>query len=517
MKLKLIILFLFGWTIACAQSSVIYNSLPVGKYAVGFKIITIEDPSRVSKPEYDYLGEKTTGDRIKKITIHIWYPAKPNTGVKTITYGDYCYNDLLETTEGVISDERKNAQVKGKRNSTEGWFGKVSDDSWETLVQTPMLGQINATPVPEKFPLLIGELRPLSTSVTNELLASNGYVVAMIAPNNIFASFPVSGLTDIPDMQFAINYLQNNTGIDEHKIGTFGFSGSGFSQVLFAMYDYRIKALADIESGVYMNGLFQAFSVSNYYDPSKLRVPFLHIFSRDLSKEEKYIDEFGNKTKFAKRYRLLINQPHLHHWDSAAEGYTSCVILKSRGAEQDNIKKSFEIESNYLLNFFNAELKSDASSQKFLTVKPDLGQIQPGLWDMKILEPGTRAPDKDEFEDIIRKKGISTAISTFNATFKNDTSTNLKLGFIVNRLGSQFLNEKKYDEAIGVFKLNIQLHSDDPNFYDSLAEAYEDSGDQINMKATSAQVLDILNKKSTLTDFEKGLKASAERRISSIK
>ena len=43
----------------------------------------------------------------------------------------------------------------------------------------PMLAQADAEPEKEKFPLLIGMLRPLSTSVTNEMLASNGYVVAM--------------------------------------------------------------------------------------------------------------------------------------------------------------------------------------------------------------------------------------------------------------------------------------------------------------------------------------------------
>src|SRR5436190_18700581 len=152
-----------------------------------------------------------------------------------------------------------------------------------------MLADADAEPVKEKFPLLIGMLRPLSTSITNEMLASNGYVVAMLQQAN-FSSFAQSTLEAIPDMRFAIAFLEKNGNIDKDKIGTFGFSGSGFSQVLFAMNDYRIKAVADIESGIYMEGLFQNFSASNYYTPSKLRAPFLHIFSRDLSKREKFID-----------------------------------------------------------------------------------------------------------------------------------------------------------------------------------------------------------------------------------
>ena len=138
--------------------------------------------------------------------------------------------------------------------------------------------------------------------------------------------FPTCGLS--------LAFLDKNSGIDNDNIGTFGFSGSGFSQVLFAMNDYRIKAVADIESGIYMDNLFQNFSASNYYIPSKLRIPFLHIFSRDLSKQEKFIDEFETKTKFAKRYRLLLNQPALHHWDFAAEGYTASIFLNNRGDQK---------------------------------------------------------------------------------------------------------------------------------------------------------------------------------------
>jgi len=512
---KLIFLFAFlsGSAVAPAQTSPLYNSLPVGKYAVGFKIFTITDSSRISKPEYNYLGEKYAGDRTKKITIHLWYPAVPNSGTSRITYGDYCYNGRLTSTGDTISAVEKDQQLLNSRGSVERWFGKTTDDAWGRLLKTPMLASINARPGNEKFPLLVGMLRTISTSVTNELLASNGYVVAMVIDDQSRLDYPELYLYEIPDMQFTISYLQKHEAIDAGNIGTFGFSGSGFTQVLFAMNDYRVKAVADIESGIYMDGLFQRFSGSNYYIPSKLQVPFLHIFSRDLSKEEKYIGDFENKTRSSKRYRLLLNQPKLHHWDSAAEGYSSCIILQNRGTEQANIKKSFEIESYYLLNFFNAELKSDAAAQKFMSVKPDLGERQPALWDISILEPVTPSPDYDEFEEIIAKKGIKAAVDIFNNTFKNDTSTNLRQGFMLNALGSKFLRGKQYEEAIAIFKLNIQLHPEDANLHDSLAEACEAAGDKAAMKQSSRRVIDILAKKDTLNDFEKGLKASAEKRL----
>lgn len=496
-----------------AAANPIYENLPAGKYAVGFKIFTITDETRIDKPEYNYLNEKNESDRRKKITIHLWYPAKPGTGKKILLYGDYCFNGELANTNGIIDKNRQEAEINARRRSVENWFGKTTDEDWNRLTQAPMLAQQDAAPLKEKFPLLIGVLRNLSTSVTNEMLASNGYVVAMVRDYGYAPSFAASALQEIPNMQLSIVQLEKQGNIDTDKIGTFGFSGSGFNQVLFSMNDYRIKAVADIESGIYMDQLYQNFSSSNYYHPNKLRVPFLHIFSRDLSKQEKFLDDFEKKTQFATRYRLILNQPALHHWDLACEGFTSAIFLNNRGEQSNNIRQSFEIASAYLLNFFNAELKEDVQAKAFLASKPNLLNIQPGLWDITTYAALKPAPDKDDLDYIIKRKGFDEAMAIVRNTIKNDTLTDLYVWFTLNGMGYSFLNKKQYKEAISIFKLNTELHPDDPNLFDSLAEAYELSGDKESMKKASVVQIDLLNKKENLSDFEKGLKSNAEKRL----
>ena len=492
----------------------IYADLPLGKYKVGFKILTLTDYTRVDKPEYNYLGEKNEGDRARKITIHLWYPADGGTAQQNLKFEDYCYNQLLRSTIDTVSLGEKNSQVTSKRQSIERWFGKISENAWTVLLQTPMLAYKDARNFKKKFPLLIGTLRPLSTTITNELLASNGFIVAMVS--DIALSTVAEGaLNLIPDMQFVINYFTGKDMIEVNKIGTFGFSGSGFIPVLFGIYDFRVKAIADIESGIYMDGLFQSLSASNYYKPSKLQKPFLHIFSRDLSKQEKYIDEFEKKSKFSKRYRLLLNQPALHHWDFATEGYMSCTVLKIRGEEQNNIKQSYEIFSHYLLNFFDAELNGGLQSKTFLSSKPSFPRSASTLWDITLYNPLKPAPDKDEFEYIIKIRGIDVAITTVKNTIKDDSTTNLLQGFLLNRMGYDFLNRKKYKEALGVFTLNTELHPDDANFFDSLAEGYEIAGENENKKKASQKVIDILGKKIELTPLEKSIKETAEKRLKS--
>ena len=496
---------------ASSQQNLIYENLPIGKYAVGFKIITITDDSRIDQPLYNYLGERNEGDRQKKITIHLWYPAKKNSGKRKLTYADYCINHQFLQTDEITGKDQVEATLATRRRSVETWFGPTTDTAWERLTQSQMLAEMGARSLPEKFPLLIGMLRELSTSITNEVLASNGYVIAMIHSAGS-SSFAEAALNDIPDMRFAISWLFKNENVNG-DIGTFGFSGSGFSQVLFAMNDYQVKALADIESGIYMDGLFQALSASNYYNPAKLRVPFLHIFSHDLSQQEKYLDEFEKKTKFVKRYRLILNQPKLHHWDFAAEGFTSSIFLNNRGAAANAIRQSFEIASIYLLNFFNAELKSDGSSLQFISTKPTLKLFPSPLWDITVYDAAARSPNSKEFEYLISKKGINEALNIVNNTIKEDTTTDIMQGFVLNRLGYQFLQGHQYPEAIGVFTLNTELHPDDPNLFDSLSEGYEQSGDKENMKKYASAVMDILNKKTSLTDSEKGLKENSERRL----
>ena len=47
----------------------------------------------------------------------------------------------------------------------------------------------------------------------------------------------------------------------------------------------------------------------------------------------------------------------------------------------------------------------------------------------------------------------------------------------LNDIGYQFLREKKYPDAITIFRRNVELHPRSANTYDSLAEAYMDAGE----------------------------------------
>jgi tetratricopeptide (TPR) repeat protein len=60
----------------------------------------------------------------------------------------------------------------------------------------------------------------------------------------------------------------------------------------------------------------------------------------------------------------------------------------------------------------------------------------------------------------------------------------------INEIGYRYLNDKKFDKAIEVFKLNVKLYPNLWNTYDSLGEAYAAAG----------------NKKLAIENYEKSLK-----------
>ncbi|MEO9850291.1 MAG: CocE/NonD family hydrolase [Reichenbachiella sp.] len=495
-----------------SQAQSVYQNLQTGEYEVGFKIVTIEDDTRYEPQGHEY---PSSNQKLKprEMSIHIWYPAQVTSKNRTITYGEYCYNHLQSSTAESMDSARIQPQLRSRKRTVRSYFGEPDEKGWAKLIAAPLLAYIDAEPMNGSFPLLMGSLRPLSTSIVNEYMASHGYIVAMIEYPNFNGTFGDMALDDVRDMQLGMTWMVKNMSVDPGKIGSYGFSGAGFSQVLLAMSEPRIKAIADLESGLFMDRLFQSLSASNYYKPERLRVPFLHIFSTDLSQEEIHLSQFEEEMKFSTRYRLTLNQPALHHWDFASEGYTACLFLNNRGEEKRKIEQSFELSCKYLVKFFDVYLKQDQQALAFLQKKPTIQGYASELWDLTTQKAVQPAPNLDQFEQLITKKGIEEAVSIARNTIMTDSTSNLWEGSRMNAMGYRYLAGKQYDEAISIFKLNAELHPTAAGWIDSLAEAYELFGNKAKMKQIAKHVVDILTSKETLSDSDQSLLALNQERL----
>lgn len=82
--------------------------------------------------------------------------------------------------------------------------------------------------------------------------------------------------------------------------------------------------------------------------------------------------------------------------------------------------------------------------------------------------------------EVINKDGLNSAIDKYRILKQTDSTIYDFREAELNNLGYTFLNEKKYSEAIEIFKLNIETYPDKSNCWNSLAEAYMLAGQREN-------------------------------------
>jgi putative CocE/NonD family hydrolase len=89
-----------------------------------------------------------------------------------------------------------------------------------------------------------------------------------------------------------------------------------------------------------------------------------------------------------------------------------------------------------------------------------------------------RIPISQALQDIISKENVEAAIQHYYNLKKNEPQ---KYDFSenqLNTLGYRLLQSGRIDDAITIFKLNVEVFPEAPNPYDSLAEAYLNKGDK---------------------------------------
>lgn len=60
-----------------------------------------------------------------------------------------------------------------------------------------------------------------------------------------------------------------------------------------------------------------------------------------------------------------------------------------------------------------------------------------------------------------------------------------------NRMGYEKIRKNEFADAIGIFKMNVALFPDSDNTYDSLANAYAESGDSLNAYTNYKKALEL--------------------------
>ena len=473
-----------------AQSP-LHGALVQGPHSVGFRTLAIHDASRA-----------------RPLTVHVWYPARPDAAGQGMTYAEAMLAHLASAPEA----ERTAREAQGRQFFAQ--FGQVDDQAWARLKETRLHARRDAPAADGRFPLLIGQLRPLSTNVTSEYLASHGFVVAMTHGSNPQAPSAGAGLEiGYRDMEFAIPELRKLPAVDPRRLGALGFSGAGFSQLLLAMRHPDVQAVCDLESAIFDGRMMWPLAGGWGYDVGALRVPFLHTYSVPLSKLEDRIGDF-EKMRYSTRYRYLVDAPGIHHWDFATEGMAASTVLGLRAGNAPRLRAVFETTNRYVLAFFNAYLKDDAGELAFLKRDPAANGAPADLATIREL-PGIRpAPSPAEFERMIVEKGHAAAMQEFDAARARDGQAPLFDQNGLNAMGYRLLRQQgQQDAAHAVFRKVVDLYPGSTNAYDSLSEALEAAGNRTEALSVAKRGLEVLEKEALTPERKQQLGDLLRERI----
>jgi CubicO group peptidase (beta-lactamase class C family) len=109
-----------------------------------------------------------------------------------------------------------------------------------------------------------------------------------------------------------------------------------------------------------------------------------------------------------------------------------------------------------------------------------------------------------QFAKMARAKGAAEAINAFQpALMRGDISEDS-----INNVGYQLLSLNKPAEAIRIFQLNVELHPQSWNVYDSLAEAFVKNGDKALAIQNYTKSLDLNPKNTNATQMLKKLQSN---------
>ena len=196
----------------------------------------------------------------------------------------------------------------------------------------------------------------------------------------------------------------------------------------------------------------------------------------------------SNKADFTPEFIEATSGKYLYNPDDIIEVYyeNSKMYLKWRNAHkiepvvlEDNI---IFLSDLYKKMHF---VKHPKTGERYLSVLPDDDNAEI-TYDYKKVPNDYKTPSM-----YLKEKNFEKAAEGFLAIRAQDSLTNLFNERTFNGRGYLYLNEKDYESAIGIFKMNVTLFPDSDNVYDSLADAYLRSGDSLKAYSNYSKAFEL--------------------------
>jgi pimeloyl-ACP methyl ester carboxylesterase len=467
--------------LANAQTPPLWDKLPPGPYAVGFRTSWQLDYSRRYNMTFDDMTTYAAGKAPRPILMNVWYPADKVGGAKRMPHRDYLKireadpllakfsTKLVEFNREVIAKEvmQKPAKELAERE-------KLLLDQF---LDTPTACVRNGTPAEGRFPLVIYHSGHGSSfednSVLCEFLAGHGFVVlgsAFQKPSG--ASFGVDGgHTSARDMEFLIAAARQFPGVDWNHIGVIGHSGGAHAALRFgSLPNSAVDAVVSLDTTQDYHGLkdpgWEEMTTLVVRNRKNFTCPLLMVAGPHA------FFELADTLRSSRRYYFTIKD--MGHDDYIAQGGISRERLyqlhlgdpkqTSEGRAEEKatlarVQTGYQALCLYILRFLEAELKGDAAGKDFLAKRyrdTKLGDVEPHV---ELVPSGRTGPDPyqedhalpptpRQLHRLLREQGSGRTIGVLKRFRKEAPTAPIYYEIFELNLVCDLLDEGKIPDAI---------------------------------------------------------------------
>jgi tetratricopeptide (TPR) repeat protein len=339
----------------------------------------------------------------------------------------------------------------------------------------------DAPPAAGPFPLILfcsgGGDAPYSHDVLFEYLSSHGYVIAAISSQGMYGKAPAYNSMDeesqVRDMEFAAQYTSVLPEVDPLSVCAAGYSYGGLVNVLFALRNFDVDAVLCLDGSICLRNRNRGVKHLPYFSPNRLTSAFMNMVRKPHADQD---FSFYEGLKYSDAY--LLHFDTLDHAEFTSRPFVGDYsnLLSGKNRNVTRIAASQEIICRFALHFLNAYLKDDPESAAYLARYTEANGMAPESVRIESKKALPYPPKDREFFRLLGEEGVGAAIEVYNRAREIETGVLLFDENDMNREGYAYLNDGRVDEAITLFRLNVDSYPDSWNVYDSLGEAYMKDG-----------------------------------------
>jgi predicted dienelactone hydrolase len=401
--------------LADAQAPPLWDKLPPGPYAVGYKTSWQLDPARRYSMTYDDQTTYAPGKAPRPILVNVWYPAGQVGDAKRMPHRDYLEiraadpplaklsAKLVEFNRAVIAKELVQKPMKELTDREQ----RLLDE----FLETPTACVRDAPLAAGRLPLVIYHSGHGSSFEDNavlcEFLTSHGFVVigsAFQKPDG--SSFGVDGgLTSAHDMAFLAAAARRLPGVDPDRVGVIGHSGGAHAALTYgSLPGAAVDAVVSLDTTQDYHGLkdpgWEPMTTLVVRNRKHFKCPLLMVAGPEA------FFALADTLRASRRYYFTVKG--MGHDDYISQGGISRERLQqlhlgdpkqtAEARAEDRatlarVRAGYQALCLYALCFLEAELKGVAAGKEFLAKQyrdTKLGGDEPHV---DLMPEGRTGPD----------------------------------------------------------------------------------------------------------------------------